>query len=123
MKLRFSNNSLRVRVNRREVEGLASGATLEEEILFPGDARISYVVEPSSSASPEVWFREGVIRISAPRAQVSDWAQSDSIGIYFERPASGTFLKIAIEKDLECIDSATGEYDPDAFPRAPGKNC
>lgn len=123
MKLRFRENSLRLRVNRREVEGLAAGAILEEEIHFPGEARISYVLEPSQRALPEASFHEGVIRIAAPQERLRQWANSDSIGIYFDIPADGACLRIAIEKDLECLDRPPEERDADAFPRGIRKNC
>ncbi len=123
MKLRFRNNSLRLRVNQREVEGLASGAVLEEQVHFPGDTRISYTLQSSVNAAPEASFRQNVIRVLAPQQQVSDWANGKSIGMYFEFPVNGTALKVAIEKDLECTDGPAEERDPDAFARAPGKNC
>ena len=122
MKLRFRNNSVRLRVNQREVEGLAAGAVLEEQVVFPGDARFSYVLQSSSSVAGAS-FEAGVIRVSAPRAQVSQWAQSEDVGMYFELPADGTSLKVAIEKDLECVDGPPEERDPHAFPRADDKNC
>lgn len=123
MKLRFRNNSLRLRVNRREVEGLAAGAILREEVHFPGDTRMSYVLETSRQASPEASFLQGVIRVAAPQEQVRAWASSDSIGIYFDLPADGASLRVAIEKDLECVDASPQERDPDAFPRGISKNC
>ncbi len=123
MKLRFRGNSVRLRVNRREVDGLASGASLREQIHFPGDSCISYVLESSNEPRPEASFRQGVIRISAPQTLIEDWATGDSVGIYFELPANGASLAVAIEKDLECVDSAPEERDPDAFPRSMWKNC
>jgi hypothetical protein len=123
MKLRFRENSLRLRVNQREVETLASGASLEEQVHFPGDARLAYVLRSTAEAAPKASFEQGVIRISAPRNQVSDWAGSDSIGMYFDLPANGASLRVAIEKDLECVDGPEEERDPDAFPRTPWKKC
>jgi len=123
MKLRFRNNSLRLRVNRREADRLRSGETLEEEIRFPGNARIAYVLKTSSDPSPGVCFQDGVIRVTAPEALVRDWAGGNSVGIYFELPADGAVLQVAIEKDLECIDIPAEERDPDAFLRSEGKNC
>ena len=123
MKLRFRNNSLRLRVNQREVKGLLSGAVLEEHVVFPGDGRISYTLQSSSAVLPNASFREGVIRVLAPQQQVEEWANGESIGMYFEFPADGTSLKIAIEKDLECVDGPPEELDPEAFPREEGKKC
>lgn len=121
MKLRFRNNSLRLRVNQREVNGLVSGAVLEEQVVFPGDSRISYTLQSSSAAAAS--FRQGVIRVLAPQQQVEEWANGGSIGMYFEFPADGTSLKVAIEKDLECVDGPPEEHDPEAFPRVNTKNC
>lgn len=121
MKLRFRNNSLRLRVNQREVDGLASGAVLEEQVVFPGDTQFGYSLQASRDA--KACFEQGVIRVFAPEQQVSEWATSESIGMYFEFPADGTSLKVAIEKDLECMDGPPEEHDPDAFPRRELNNC
>ncbi|MGH9618359.1 MAG: DUF7009 family protein [Bryobacteraceae bacterium] len=118
MKLRFRENGLRLRLNRPEVARLALGAALEERVLFPGGGSLFYVLETAPDSSPEASFLEGVIRISAPKAAIEPWAADDTIGIYFEVPAGGALLKIAIEKDLECIDLPPEDRDPDAFRRA-----
>jgi hypothetical protein len=123
MKLRFRNNSLRVRVNRPEVENLAAGGSLEERVIFPGSAGLSYVLESSPASTPSASFRDGVIRISAPDWQLKDWARGEAIGLYFQITGENAALKIAIEKDLECLEDPAEERDPEAFPRGPGKNC
>lgn len=123
MKLRFRENSLRLRVNRPEVENLAAGGSLEERVEFPGGARLAYVLESSSQAAPDVSFRDGVIRICAPHWEVKDWARTDALGLYFHVGTAQKPLKVAIEKDLECITGLAEERDPHAFPRETGKNC
>ncbi len=122
MKLRFRKNSLRLRINRREAADLASGSPLEERVYFPGNACIRYVLEASAQSSPRASFANGTIRVSAPQHLVRDWAANDTIGIYFDLPVNGSELRVAIEKDLECIDASAEERDPDAFPPSP-KNC
>jgi hypothetical protein len=122
MKLRFRNNSLRLRVNRHEAADLASGSALEERISFPGDACIRYVLEASAQSCPQASFANNTIRVSAPQHLVRDWAANDTVGIYFELPVNGSELRVAIEKDLQCVDGPADEKDPDAFPRSP-KNC
>jgi hypothetical protein len=121
MKLRFKNNSLRLRLNQLEVRNVASGAVLKEQVHFPGGASMSYTLEQSATAAAT--FAGGDIRIGAPQQQVARWAGSEDIGIYFELPANGTLLKVAIEKDLECIDGPPDDRDPDAFPRSEHGNC
>jgi hypothetical protein len=122
MKLRFRQNSLRLRVNRREVEGLASGQTLAEHVRFPGDTDFAYTLQALPSGGPHAEFKNGVIRVEVPNSELQNWASTDAIGIYFELPANGASLKVAVEKDLECIDGPPEERDPDAYARA-GKNC
>jgi hypothetical protein len=122
MKLRFRNNSLRLRLNRLEVENLAAGGSLEEQVDFPGSSRFSYILEPSQASVSSASFHDGTIRISAPDWQVKDWAKGDAVGLYFQLTGDGYALKIAIEKDLECVDASAEERDPDAFERT-GKNC
>jgi hypothetical protein len=124
MKLRFRDNTLRLRVNQREVETLAKGSVLQERVVFPGANELSYILETIAEPAGQASFREGLIRVSVPKTQVKDWAASNAIlGIYFDLPANGSVLKIAIEKDLECVDGPEEERDPDAFPRQALKNC
>ncbi len=123
MKLRFRSNSLRLRVNQVEVRGLAAGNALEERIEFPGGTCIRYVLEPAPDQPARASFENGMIRISAPRAEVEQWAAGEAIGIYFELPANGTRLRVSIEKDLECIDTPPEERDQHAFPRTEGRTC
>ncbi len=116
MKLRFRKNSLRLRVNQKEVETLAAGQELVEQIAFPGGATLSYILTPAASEKAAE-FDGKRIRITAP---LQAWTCADEIGFYFE-VAPG--LKVAIEKDLECIDGPEEEKDPHAFPRGAAKTC
>jgi hypothetical protein len=117
MKLRFRGNSLRLRVNQREVEALASGDVLREAVEFPGNTELSYILKTNGAAEPQALFAQGSIQIAAPRAMISDWASGDEIGLYFTLATETEPLKIAIEKDLVCIDGPADERDPNAFPR------
>jgi hypothetical protein len=123
MKLRFRGNTLRLRVNRREVATLADGSALREDVLFPGNACLTYLLDTRSEESPLASFDGHSIRIAVPLTDVRAWAVGDEIGLYFNVPASGKVLRIAIEKDLECVDGPREEYDPDAFARGAARSC
>ena len=123
MKLRFLQNSVRLRLNRKEVDALAAGTALQEEVYFPGNSRVVYVLEPFGHGVATASFSEGVIRIAAPGNDIKEWATSDSIGLYFHLPTGGAPLKVAIEKDLECLDGPAEERDPMAFTRATKTVC
>lgn len=121
MKLRFRHNTIRLRLNQREVERLARGEALREAVRFPGAAEFSYVLQSASAA--QAAYRNGSVLVSAPQSEIRAWAGGDAIGLYLEFPADGTALKVAIEKDLECLDGPDEERDPHAFPRDPNDIC
>ena len=118
MKLRLRGNSVRLRLNRRDIDGLASGNVLEECVVFPASARLFYSLEPRNEGGATACFDGAAIRIAVPSATVSEWATSEEIGLYFDFPAGEHPLKVAIEKDLECLHGPEEELDPEAFPRA-----
>lgn len=123
MKLRFRNNSLRLRLNRREAQTLAAGTALKEQVSFPEGTTFAYSLDVTGRVHPAASFQEGTLHVAAPSLEVKKWAESTAIGIYFELPVNGSILKIAIEKDLECVEGPPEERDPDAFPRSACNNC
>ena len=111
MKLRFRSNSLRLRVNQKEVETLAAGGELRERVTFAGGATLSYVLAPAADGRSAAEFDGQQIRVTAA---LGDWTRNEEIGFYF---VADPGLKVAIEKDLECVDGPEEEKDPHAFPR------
>ena len=96
---------------------LASGNTLEEQVLFPGNNRLSYALEPNGIGAALAMFDGGTIRIAVPSKAVADWVTSDDIGLYLDIVTGEQPLKVAIEKDLECLHGPEEQQDPEAFPR------
>jgi len=134
MKLRFRKNSLRLRLNQKEVADLAAGRAIEEQVVFPGDAVFRYRIEASPVATEtSAEFSGGCISITIPGQSAIHWLGVEDIGLYYSLPSNGDALSpawnrdrngvaaldIAIEKDLECIDAPPAERDPDAYPRNP----
>jgi hypothetical protein len=123
MKLRLRGNSVRLRVNQREVAALAAGRALSEGVRFPAGNSFIYTLEPSSALAPQVSFRDGIICVRAPDSTLREWAANDSIGLYFDLPGNGSSLKVTIEKDLECVNEPAEERDPYAYPRSNDSHC
>jgi hypothetical protein len=113
MKLRFRNNSLRLRLNQREVAALATGASIEERVEFPGGAALVYRLAPESVASGSAELNQSTITVRVPVASARAWEASEEIGLYYR---SGP-VEVAIEKDLQCTDERPEERDPYAYPR------
>lgn len=123
MKLRFRKNSLRLRINQQEVETLAGGSSLREEVYFPGGTSLAYVLDLIAGPAPNATLANSTIHVSLPAHEVRQWATSEEIGLYFEFPAGKEELKVAVEKDLVCIDGPEEERDPQAFPRVSPAHC
>jgi hypothetical protein len=134
MKLRFRKNSLRLRLNQKEVADLAAGRAIEEQVVFPGNTVFRYRIEASLVATEtSAEFSGGCISITIPGQSAIHWLGVEDIGLYYSLPSNGDALSpawnrdrngvaaldIAIEKDLECIDAPPAERDPDAYPRNP----
>jgi len=117
MKLRIRANTLRLRLNQKEVKALAAGEVLKEKIDFPGNTALAYTLTTALAADAQAFFDNGGIHITAPRVPLMHWVGTDDLGIYFSLQTGVEPLKIAIEKDLICIDGPEDEKDPHAFPR------
>lgn len=117
MKLRFRENSLRLRLNRNEVTALAGGKPLQQSVAFPGGGSFSYRLSTGAGGSPSASFAEGTVSVALPQGSVREWAALDEIGLYYRLDTADEPLEIAVEKDLECIDAPGEERDPLAYPR------
>ena len=117
MKLRFREHSMRLRVNRQEVAALTSGQDLKETVYFPENAQLRYELAFAAVSAPTVSFARGTITVLVPQGIGTSWAQSSELGFYFESKTSEYALRVALEKDLECLHGPEDERDPNAFPR------
>lgn len=120
MKLRITNNSIRLRLLRSEVERFAKAGQISDEIEFGTDRssylRYSLVTSPEAE-SISARFRGNEISIVVPRAIAKSWTSSDDVGFENEQPiGSGESLKILVEKDFECIDRPDDPDRADAYP-------
>ena len=114
MKLRIQGNSLRLRLNQKEVALVRDGGHVESSIAFAPDCSLSYLLEGSPAAeSTSVTFDGGAIRVTIPMQQLTQWVESDQVGI----EAQSQFgVGLLIEKDFQCLHRSV-DQEPDAFPR------
>ena len=108
MKLRFHNDSLRLRVSQAEMARLAETGRVEDTLTFAPGRTLSYSLETGAALAAA--FDGQRISIVVPAAAAKHWMASDETGI---EGASGP-LKVLVEKDFRCLHS--GEEDADAFP-------
>lgn len=118
MKLRLLDNSIRLRLTRKEVELAATGGIVRSCVSFPDDASFTYILESSpANVSASASFTAGDLIVRVPESDVRDWAVSDSVSLSGEQLlASGQVLKILVEKDFACLAPREGEDESDMFP-------
>ena len=113
MKLRIQGNSLRLRVTQKEVARVHNGGHVESFIEFAPGRSLIYLLESSPSAETmSATFDGRAIRVTIPMDQMTDWVESDRVGV---EARSQTGVQLLVEKDFKCLHRAV-EQEPDAYP-------
>lgn len=126
MKLRIHGNTLRLRLNRSDVEQFRQTGICAGALRFGPGSQLTYVLERTSrSTVMEAQYRQDCIRVLVPLETAQEWAGSDQISLSLNRTDhSGPSL--LIEKDFQCLerDDANANDDADAFPNpSAGDHC
>ena len=116
MKFRVHGNSIRFRLNRREVEVVRANGHISAIVEFPGGGTLIYSLS-SGGAEMGASFEAGEIRVSVPSEVANEWTGTDQVAILERVPVSGgRDLEILIEKDFQCMHKGEEGKDPDAYP-------
>ena len=118
MKLRIRDNSIRLRLERAEVDTLRDNGLVTSRTAFPGGREFGYVVESSpASVNPGAVLSDSTVTVRLPEATVLAWANSEQVSISGEqRLAEGDVLSILVEKDFACLAPREGEDESDMYP-------
>ncbi len=118
MKLRIHRNSLRLRLNRSDVEQFRKTGICAAVIRFDPASQLTYTLETSSNwREMEARYNQDCIRVLLPLEMAEKWAGSDQVSLSLERDAnSGPSL--LVEKDFQCLhsDERNLSEDADSFP-------
>jgi len=113
MKLRIQGNSLRLRLTQKEVTRVRNQGLVESVIEFAPGQSLAYLLEGSPNAETmSTTFDGRAIRVTIPMHQMTDWVESDQVGI---EARSDTGVELLIEKDFKCLHRSA-EQEPDAYP-------
>jgi hypothetical protein len=117
MKIRFHNNSVRVRLTQTEVAQLGAGARIEQVTAFSPMVKFVCSIGPCDRAkSANATFHDKCVIITLPKTQTVHWATGDDVGIESHQLiGNDESLHLLIEKDFACLHSV-GEQTPDTFP-------
>jgi hypothetical protein len=121
MKLRCSENSIRLRVRKSELKGLKTEHVIEEKVQI-GAAVFRFVLRNSKDAVVNASFENGAITLHVPTKELEQWMNSEQVGIEVEQPLEeGGILRLLIEKDFPC-ETRTKEDKSDTFQELASKN-
>ncbi len=109
MKLRFFEQSIRVRLSQSEVARLAQTGRLSERLAFPEGQTFDYAVETGPKFG--VSFANSQLAVTLPTNETKEWAANAVVTI----SGSSGPLTISVEKDFQCLHGPESE-NADAFP-------
>ncbi|MBI1347796.1 hypothetical protein GC163_16090 [bacterium] len=128
MKLRIKGNSLRVRLDRRDLDQLVTNGRVEDVIRFGvGEQnQLTYAVMAGSvpRGQPQVQYRPGQILLLMDPADAVEWQQSERVGFDLVQSGEAGDIRLLLEKDFACLDRPAGSEAGDewAFPN-PSNVC
>lgn len=122
MKLRIKGNSLRIRLNKSEVNEFVSMGYLEEHISF-GNNKLIYALQSSNELKEMVaTFEFNKISVIVPAILLVNWPENATVGFKATMPLTETdSLYLLLEKDFVCLDE-TIEDQSDNYEN-PNKSC
>lgn len=117
MKIRIRDNSVRLRLERGEVDLIREKGVVTSRTGFPGGRYFTYSVESSpASVNPAAFFSDNAITVRIPETTVLAWATTQQVSIAGEQTLDdGEKLQILVEKDFACLAPREGEDESDMF--------
>jgi hypothetical protein len=113
MKLRIQGNSLRLRLTQKEVALVRNRGLVESHIEFAPGHSLAYLIEGLPNAETmSTTFDGSAIRVTIPMHEMTEWAESDRVGI---EARSNSGVELLIEKDFKCLHRSV-DQEPDAYP-------
>lgn len=104
MKVRWSQNSLRLRVTPRELATITRGEEVREELRFPGGA--AWRVAVRAGAQTALASEGNVVQVVLSPEDRECLAVPDAEGVYFQMPDG---LRYYVEKDFPCAHPRAAE--------------
>ena len=114
MKLRIHRNSLRLRLNRSDVEQFRKTGICADVIRFGPASQLTYTLETSSNwREMEARYNQDCIRVLVPLEMAQQWTDSDQVSLFLERDANNG-PSLLVEKDFQCLHSDARDLSEDA---------
>ena len=97
MKVRWTGDSLRLRITPAELAALERGEPVSAGLAFPGGGGWAVRLDPAAERAGVAWAG-GVVRVGLTADDVRRLAAPDAEGVYPQAPG----LRLLVEKDFPC---------------------
>lgn len=116
MKIRIYDDSVRLRLDRSEVEAVGRGEAVSSCTRFPGGAEFRYQLATAEVAAVSADFADGIIAVTLPLVTAQHWATNETeVSIHGAADHAEGELSLLIEKDFECLEPRSGEDQSNRF--------
>lgn len=104
MKVRWSRDSLRLRITPTEMAAITRGEEVAEALCFPGGT--TWRVAVRAEAQTSLASNENAVQVALSAADRERLAAPDAEGVYFQMPDG---LRYYVEKDFPCAHPRAAE--------------
>jgi HSP20 family molecular chaperone IbpA len=105
MKLKVSQNSIRLRLSQTEVKRLADRQTIEMRADLLPQPLVYQLAADEEGEPASVTFQDGILQVTLPASQLRHWALTEQVGIEISLPGGSASqpLSLLVEKDFKCL--------------------
>jgi len=116
MKIRICDDSIRLRLDRSEVETIGRGGVVDCGTRFPDGAVFGDRIAVGEVEEVTAGFEAGCIEVVLPTAAAQHWAGDEAeVSIHGVQNLPEGALTLLIEKDFECLEPRAGEDQSNRF--------
>ena len=116
MKIRINGDSVRLRLDRSEVERIGHSEMIECVTHFPHGAQFRYQLAVGPDDQVTAQFDKGCIQVVLPESSAKAWAGDEqAVSLRGCEALSDGTLVLLIEKDFECLEPRAGEDQSNRF--------
>lgn len=111
MKLRISNQSLRLRINQDDLHKLTDAGSLQEHLGNDILGTFHYTLNVYEGDIIDVELNPGEVKVMIPKSYVTEWNDTDRVS--FEEHIKG--IRVLLEKDFQCLSDRPHENESRNF--------
>jgi len=106
MKLRTTQNSIRIRIRKSEIEIIKKDNVMEQSISFPSGVVFRFALSIDQSATEvTAVMNDNRLNLILPSDQAQKWIETNQVGIEsFIQLPDNEKLHLLVEKDFPCLD-------------------